>query len=193
MATRRELIILLSLVILIVLLVKLVEFFKVNVVEADASKFVIEDLYSTYPDSDIEIMTVKEKYNNAGEKYFEVKAKVTEDYNTPCPTRMHIYYNYPVQNFVPQPTEYITHNCEVCTEGTCTIAFPEEAVIASHTFEGTDEVDSFIDAHDAAFATVSEEEDKWVVDWDSPVSTSYYSVLLGKDGTIESVEKVEKT
>ena len=196
MANRRELIILISLVIMIVLLVKLVELVKVNVVEADrtsASKFVIEDLYSTYPNADIEIMTVKEKYNDAGEKYFEVKAKVTKDYNSPCPTRMHIYYNYPVQNFVPQPIEYITHNCEVCTEGTCTIAFPEEAVIASHTFEGTDEVDDFIDSHDAAFATVSEEGDKWAVTWNSPVSTYYYTVLLGKGGTIESVEKVDKS
>jgi hypothetical protein len=193
MATRRELLILISLVVLILLLVKLVEFFKVNVVEADASKFVTEDLYANYPDADIDIMTVKEKYNDEGEKYFEVKAKVTEDYNTPCPVRMHIYYNYPVQNFVPQPTEYITLNCEVCTEGTCTIAFPEEAIIASHTFEGTENVDGFIEGFESSHPTVSESEENWEVMWDSPVSTHYYVVVVGKDGNIESVEKVEKS
>ncbi len=193
MATRRELLILVSLIIMILLLVKLVEFFEVNIVEADASKFVIEDLYAKYPNSDIEIMTVKERYNDAGEKYFELKARVTEGYNTACPTRMHIYYNYPVQNFVPQPTEYITHNCEVCTEGTCTIAFSEEAIIASHTFDGTEEVDAFIKLFEAAYPTVSEEENNWRVNWDSPVSTHYYTVLVGKDGSIKSVEMVEKS
>jgi len=192
MATRRELLILVALIVVIVILVKVVEV-RSNVIEADASKFVTEDLYAKYPASDIEIMTVREKHNDAGEKYYEVKARVTKDYNTPCPMRMHIYYNYPVQNFVPQPTEYITRNCEVCTEGTCTITFPEEAVIASHMLAGTSDVEKFIDDFEVAYPTVTEEEDSWRVVWDSPVSTYHYSVMLDKNGNILSVERTEKS
>lgn len=191
MATRRELLILAALVVIILVLVKVMEVSE-SVMEADASKFVTEDLYAKYPGSDIEILAVKEKQNDAGEQYYEVKAKVTKDYNTPCPTRMHIYYNYPVQNFVPQPTEYITRNCEVCTEGTCTIAFPEEAVIASHTLRGTSDVANFIEDFETPYPTVTEEEDSWLVVWDSLVSTYYYSVTVDKNGRIVTVERTEK-
>jgi len=192
MATRREIIVLIVLILLIAGLVKLIELFKTNIVGADASKFVLEDLRSKYPKAEIEIMSITEKTNNAGEKYFEIKAKVTEDAFTPCPKRMHIYYNYPVQNFVPQPTEYITKNCTVCTEGTCTIAFPEEAIIASHTLPGTEEVDRFI-KEKTTYPTVFEENNAWHVIWDSPSSTYYYIVLIEKDGKISAVEKMMKT
>ncbi len=191
MATRRELLILAALVVIILILVKVMEVSE-TVMEADASKFVTEDLYAKYPGSDIEILAVKEKQNDAGEQYYEVKAKVTKDYNTPCPTRMHIYYNYPVQNFVPQPTEYITRNCEVCTEGTCTMAFPEEAVIASHTLRGTSDVARFIKDFETPYPMVTEEDDSWLVVWDSPVSTYYYSVTVDKNGRIVTVERTEK-
>lgn len=192
MATRKEIIVLVVLVLAIIALVKIIEFFSVNVVEEDASKFVLEDLHSKYPEADMEIMVIRDMYNENGEKYYEIKAKVTEYPLTPCPERMHIYYNYPVQNFVTQPNEYITSNCEVCTEGVCTIAFPEEAIIASHTFEGTEAVHSFVTEQDTAFPVVSEENNDWVVVWDSPVSTEYYIVTVGKGGSIESVEEIAK-
>lgn len=191
MATRKEIIVLVILVLLIVAMVKVAEVFRTNVIEGDTSKFVLEDLNSKYPDADIEIMIIKEKTNDAGEKYFEIKAKVTKNPFTTCPERMHIYYNYPMQNFVSQPTEYITKNCEVCTQGTCTIAFPEEAIIASHTFNGTEEVQTFIN-RGTSYPVVSQESNAWIVKWDSPASTYYYVVTVGKDGTITSVEKVNK-
>ncbi|NYZ76976.1 hypothetical protein H0O02_01530 [Candidatus Micrarchaeota archaeon] len=192
MATRKEIIVLIILVLLIVLLVKLAEFYKTNVVEADASKFVFEDLHSKYPNADIEIMSMRDGYNDAGEKYFEIKTKVTEGAFTPCPERMHIYYNYPVQNFVSQPTEYITSNCRVCTGGTCTIAFPEEAIIASHTFAGTEAVHAFVTESEAAYPSVVEGSDRWTITWDSPVSTHYYAVIVGKEGTLVSAEDIQK-
>ncbi len=192
MATRKELTVLVVLVVLIILLVKVVEFFKVNVVEADASKFVLEDLYSKYPGADIEILVIKEKLNEENAKYFEIKAKVTTGALTPCPERMHIYYNYPVQNFVPQPKEYITRNCQVCTEGTCTLAFPEEAIIASHTFEGTEDVHRFVTEKESAYPLVAENNNDWVVTWDSPVSAEYYVVIVGKDGELISAEEIMK-
>lgn len=192
MATRKEITVLIALIVLIVILVKVVEFFRVDVEEADASKFVVEDLHSKYPSADIQIMVIKEKENDEGEKYFEIKARVTEGALTACPERKHIYYNYPVQNFVPQPTEIITANCMVCTEGTCTIAFREEAIIASHTFEGTESVHEFITGDESAYPAVVEEDDDWVVTWDSPVSTEYYVVRVSKGGDSVSVEEVAK-
>ena len=192
MANTREIAILVVLILAIVLLVKAIEFFKPDVQEADASKFVVEDLHSKYPTADIEIMVIRELHNDNDEKYYEIKAKVTKDPLTPCPERMHIFYNYPVQNFVTQPTEYITRNCQVCTEGTCTIAFPEEAVIASHTFEGTEAVHDYITQYDDAVPVVSEADDKWTVTWDSKEASSYYIVTLGINGKIESVKEIEE-
>ena len=110
MAIRREILLIVLLLLVIALLVKLVEFFQVNVVEADASNFVLEDLQTRYPAADIQIMTITPMYNERGGRYFELKAKVTEDAESPCPRRSHLFYNYPVQNFVPQQPEIITSN-----------------------------------------------------------------------------------
>ncbi len=191
MATRKEIVVLIILILAIVSLVKIIEFFKVNVQEADASKFVLEDLYSKYPGADIEIMVIKELYNDQDEKYYEIKAKVTENHLTACPERMHIYYSYPVQNFITQPNEYITSGCKVCTEGICTIAFPEEAIIASHTFHGTEAVHEYVTTQNAV-PSVTEDNNDWVVTWDSAMSTEYYIVTIGKNGNIESAEEIAK-
>ena len=102
MAIKRELLLIVALLLVIAVLVKLVEFFQVNVVEGDASKFVLEDLRNKYPTADIAIMTITSKTNDNNQRYFEVKARVTQDPDTPCPERSHIFYNYPAQNFVPQ-------------------------------------------------------------------------------------------
>ena len=69
MEIRREVLLIALLLLIILALVKLVEFFQINVVEADASKFVSEDLRTKYPSADIEIMTITTKYNLEGVKY----------------------------------------------------------------------------------------------------------------------------
>jgi len=192
MAIRREILLIVLLLLVIALLVKLVEFFQVNVVEADASKFVLEDLRTRYPAADIEIMTITPKYNERGGRYFEVKAKVTEDAESPCPRRLHLFYNYPVQNFVPQQPEIITNNCAVCTEGICTIAFAEEAIIASHTFSGTEKVHSYITANRNAVPFVEGAPDSWTVRWNSDTADSYYIVKIHRTGTIVMVKQLER-
>lgn len=184
MAIRRELILILVLLIVIAVLVKAMELFQVNVVEADAGKFVVEDLISKYPGADISVMTFTSKYNDRGDKYFEVKARLTVNPWSPCPERSHIFYNYPVQNFIPQPPEVITRNCVICAEGICTIAFPEEAIIASHTLAGTGAVQSYLDAHSDAVPAVTEAADSWSVRWDSPAADSFYVVDIHRNGTI---------
>ncbi|MFH0884315.1 MAG: hypothetical protein V1861_01235 [Candidatus Micrarchaeota archaeon] len=194
MAIRRELLLIIGLILIIAVLIKLIEFFQVNVVEADASKFVMEDLRNKYPGADISIMTIIQKTNPGGAQYFEVKAKVTENPNSPCPERSHIFYNYPAQNFIPQPAEVITSGCSVCNEGICTIAFSEEAIIASHTFPGTGAVTSYINSNDAVSPSAAEKVDteSWLVKWDAPGALTYYLVNVHRNGTILSVNEVAK-
>lgn len=187
MEIRREVLLIIMLLLVITVLVKLVEFFQVSVVEADASKVVREDLSSKYPTADIEIMTILPKEGPSG-NYFEVKAKVTSNPESPCPERTHIFYNYPAQNFVPQPPEVITSNCVVCTAGICTIAFPEEAIIASHTFYGTGDITAYILANSNAIPNVKEKQESWEVTWYSQTTNAYYVVTIHRNGTITSVK-----
>jgi len=192
MAISREVLLIVLLLIVIAVLVKLIEFFQINVVESDASNFVREDLRTKYPLADIAIMSITSRYNEAGGKYFEVKARVTEGADTSCPERMHIFYNYPAQNFVPQQPEVITHKCTVCTEGICTIAFPEEAIIASHTRKGTSDVHSYIQSNGNAVPTVTEKTDSWEVMWNSETADAYYVVNVHRNGDILGIERVAK-
>lgn len=195
MALRRELLLIIGLILVIAALIKVIEFFQVNVVEADASKFVLEDLGSRYPGADIAIMTIIPKTNANGARYFEVKARLTENPQSPCPKRSHIFYNYPAQNFIPQPAEVITSGCAVCSEGICTIAFPEEAIIASHTFAGTSGVHSYVLAYPDAVPAVAEKFDteSWLVKWDSPAAASYYLLDIHRNGTILGIKESQKS
>lgn len=193
MAIRREILYILVLLLVIVLLVKVMDLFSVEeVVEADASNFVLEELHTNYPTADVQIMGITSRNNKQGGHYFEVKAKVTEDPQSPCPKRSHLFYNYPAQNFVPQPPEIITRNCVVCTEGLCTIAFPEEATIASHTFFGTEKVNVYILSEQDAVPLVEENPDSWTVVWNSETALSFYVVKIHRDGTIMNVSRLGK-
>jgi hypothetical protein len=192
MAIRRELILIVALLLSIAVAVKLIEIFNVSFGEkADASKFVLEDLHSKYPGADIGIMSITQM--GSGEvRYLAVKARVTENAETPCPERSHIFYNYPVQNFVPQTPEIITKGCHVCTEGLCNLAFPEEAIIASHTFKGTEAIASYIASYGDAIPVVTETTESWLVKWDSGASAYYYVAEIHRNGTVLSVKKIAR-
>ena len=193
MHLKREVLLIFVLLIMIVVLVRAVDFFSITVEQGDAAQFVLEDLQVKYPDSDVAILETSEMMNNAtGLGYFEIKAKVTQGLETPCPRRVHIYYHYPVQNFVPQPADVITQDCRVCTEGTCILNFPEEAIIASHTFEGTEDVSMFIVQASAA-PSAQDMDDFWRVRWDSAEASFFYDVDVGKDGELLDVTKVNKS
>ncbi|MBI2079342.1 hypothetical protein HYT84_01135 [Candidatus Micrarchaeota archaeon] len=189
---RKELIVIIFLVVAIFLLLSLVQFYKVNIEQADARKFVTEDLKGRYPNADIEIIGIEDKTNNDSEKYFEIKAKVTKNSASPCPERTHIYYNYPEQNFISQPPDHITKDCKVCKEDKCVIGFSEEAIIASHTLPGTEDVDSYIKTYKGSVPTAFETGKGWVVKWDSDLSAYFYEVTLSKDGKIVGKEKLKK-
>ena len=190
MLIKKELLIVLGLAVIVILLAAALTYFSVNVESADAGKFVLEDLRTKYPKADIEVLEVKEKFNADNKKYFEVNARVTEDYESACPKRSHIYYNYPVQNFVPSPAEKITtSSCTVCTSGSCIINYPEEAIIASHTLAGTSEVHSFIQTQVAASVSSSTVGSYWLVRWSAPNITYLYEVKIAMNGTVVSVSK----
>ncbi|MBN1170204.1 hypothetical protein JXA56_04205 [Candidatus Micrarchaeota archaeon] len=179
---RRELHLVFVLLLIAILLVIFTPFFRPALDQEGASNFVLDDLKSKYPGADIEVMSVTEQLNDHGERYFELKTKVTKYPDRPCPERFHVFYNYPEQNFVPQPKEIITMNCKICTEGICTIAFKEEAIIASHTFPGTGQISSFIESHPEASPSVAENAESWNVIWHD--ETGGYEIEIHRNGTI---------
>jgi hypothetical protein len=173
-------------------LIGAIDFYKKNIEQGDARKFVMDELKSKYPLADSEIVSVEEKTSEKG-KYYEIKAKVTQEAAGPCPERMHIYFNYPMQNFVSQPPEYITKDCKIlCQASPCPILFKEEAIIASHTLPGTEGVNDYIATYKAAFPVVDERKDSWMVKWDSPLSASYYEIEISKNSTIISQAQKKK-
>lgn len=155
--------------------------------ESDASRFVLDDLKNKYPNAELGIIKIEEKANKEGAKYFEVKSKVIMDQQTRCPKRSHIYYNYPAQNFVAAPPEYITKNCTVCTEGICTIAFEEEAVIASHYLDQSEVVSQFIENN--ATHNVSENQGNWSVIWTNAANQKM-EVDISRDGRINQIRRI---
>jgi len=158
----------------------------------EAISFVMDDLQNKFPDADYEILDVKEKSND-GNMYYEIKARVTNYPDSPCPERMHVYYNYPEQGFAVHPPDIITHNCEYCGsgKGQCIILFDEEAIIASHTLPGTEQVDDYIREYDAR-PGVSYEDGVWQVVWDSPTASYGYVVKISSNNKLLSVERVDK-
>jgi len=143
--------------------------------QEDAKKFFLEDLKTKYPDADIrEVIEIIEMKTKEGENYYQLKARVTYGFYTPCPERLDIQYEYPPKNFVAQPPAYITKGCEICkNQENCIIAFPEEAIIASHKFDGGEKVREFIkENQDAKPMARFESEyknytDIWLVKWSS--------------------------
>lgn len=156
--------------------------------EEGAKKFFLEDLQNKYPNADVrEIMEIIPSTRTDGSSYYQLKARVTTGMATPCPERMHVYYDYPPKSFVAQPPEYITRGCQVCiNEPKCILAFPEEAIIASHTYNGTEKIDKFIHDNADAIATATPYESLgnyssvWQVHWESAVSPYYFNVVLSK-------------
>ncbi len=156
--------------------------------QEDAKKYFLEDLKEKYPHAEVlEITEIINMSASDGAPYYQLKARVTNGLSTPCPERLDITYDYPPKNFVAQPAEYITRGCKIClNEPTCTIAFPEEAIIASHTYQGAEMVSDFIKANSdaeptARFAdTYANETGVWIVKWISASTGKGYQVALSR-------------
>lgn len=186
---QKEWKILIGLVLLIALFILLTPKPQPKPDKVTVKQIILEDLHNKYPNANVGILSIAKKTNGNNETYYNIKSLVVLNYKTPCPERMSIYYNYPDQNFVPQPPEYITKNCKVCVNELCTILYPEEAVIASHTFSGTESVAQFLEKNPDAKHTVSKvaggNGTLWLVNWTS--ETQGIGVQLYDNGTIEYV------
>ena len=153
-----------------------------NVTEQDAVSFVLDDLKAKYQDAEVREVVEKSLIDGS----WTIKAKVTYNYSTPCPVRMHLYYDYPKKGFIISPAEYVTKGCKVCQSGTCVIGTPEEAIIASHTLNGTGIAASYLVYNNNAipdaklYTEYSSDGTKyknvWLVRWSS--ATANYDVLV---------------
>ncbi len=145
---------------------------------------ILDDARAKYPNADIvDIINVTEIGSGAS-KYFQVKVRVTEGYNSTCPKRYHLEYFYPNQRFEPSEPELVTNDCSFCSNGNCLIAFEEEAIIASANAPGTRGVKSFI-ANNNATPLVMVEGNEWNVLWRAENSSVKISIL--GNGYVENV------
>ncbi len=145
-----------------------------KVEKGDAENFVLQDLQVKYANADkISIIETTDRGD-----YYEILARVTFDYYTKCPRRIHLYYLYPKQGFEPQPPEYITKNCEVHD---MPIAFEEEAIIKS--WRDNPIVEGYIDSLGAE-PTVNRIEGGWEVTWMGNADY-YYKVVVNETGETE--------
>lgn len=165
--------------------------------ESDARKFFLENLAQNYPSADVrEIMDVLSLDDG---KTLRLKARVSSGLSTPCPERLHIYYNFPAKNFVYE-LENITSGCVVCRDTPqCVVLWPEEAIIASHIYPGSKSVEEYIleypDATpDAAFLKeYAGRQNMWEVKWDSPSADYYILVHLSQtQNAITDAKSIQK-
>ena len=169
-----------------------------NVTEKDAISFVLDDLKAKYPDAEIREVVEISKSDDS----WYVKAKVTYNYSSPCPVRMHLYYDYPKKGFIISPAEYVTRDCKVCQSGTCIIGTPEEAIIASHTLNGTETATGYIRYNPNAKPEAklysgydldgTKYKDAWLVKWSSATANYEVYVLVLNEGQVISVWEAGK-
>lgn len=167
--------------------------------EEQVKQLITEDLRANHPKADV-ISIVSTELKDGS---WKVKGRVTYNSSTQCPERIHVTYDYPRFGFVPNPPEYITSNCLACAGAKeCKIAFEEQAIIASHTFTGANEVSQFVYTHPDAVASAGAYDNYfhktqnktysniWLVEWSSPTTDTSYKTLLDKNtGTILNVEQ----
>jgi hypothetical protein len=157
-----------------------------QITEYDARNFVRNDAQSKYPEADIEVIST----NNSGGSW-KMKVRATLNASSPCPTRIHLYYDYPAMQFATRPPEYITRDCKVCVNvQECVILFPEEALIASHTFPGTDDIGGFLSRNQNAVGMAEEKAsykdytNVWFVQWNTDSAAGSYSIYMDDRGKV---------
>ena len=189
MQQRRLVVYIFGLIVVAILIAAGMTFYKTKVLSDDARSYVLEDMRAKNPDADVVEIFFWEEKANAEDSYFLIKARASEGLNTPCPKRTHYTYYYPEQNFVPEPPERITVGCAVCEGAGCVIAFPEEAIIASHTNSGSSSVHAFVTRYTDAVPSVTEQSDRWAVEWNSETVGYGYDVEIAKDGEIIGITR----
>ncbi|MDD2655536.1 MAG: hypothetical protein PHQ80_02605 [Candidatus ainarchaeum sp.] len=191
MQQRKLAIYIVLLIIAAVVIAVSTKFYETKVLSDDAEEYVLEDLRAKNPNADtVGIISWENRVNVDGSSYFEIKASASEGLSTPCPKRTHYQYFYPEQNFVPNPPERVVSGCTVCEGMGCVIAFPEEAIIASHTNSGTSAVEGYIQRYGDTVPSVKQVDGEgWTVTWRSPSASYGYKVEMESNGDISSISR----
>ena len=140
--------------------------------ETDAKKFFMEDLEQSYPDADVREIIYINRIGEGPGSYFVLKARVSMRMYTPCPERIEVEYHYPARNFLKRD-EKIVQGCKVCIDSkpNCHVSYPEEAIIASHTYNGTKQVKDYLDSYPNAIPNAllldyyNQIKNVWQVEW----------------------------
>ncbi|MEM3609684.1 MAG: hypothetical protein QW076_02120 [Candidatus Anstonellales archaeon] len=144
-----------------------------NVITSEEEKKVIlEDLISKFPNSKIEEIGISKSDGNRVYSFYVIKTE-----STLCPERFKVDYIYPKNHFVPEILT-ITSNCEVCKNrdnNLCVIAFPEEAVIASHKFNK--EVKAFLEKSKRLSYNVVKYENFYEVKWTNELNETIVAIV----------------
>ena len=166
--------------------------------EEDARTFMVEYLKQEYPNADIvEVQSIDRKEGN-----YELKNRVSIGISTKCPQRLHFITKYPETGItseafvLPPPEEIVGKNCKVCQgKDNCQILFEEEAIVASHTMQGTQRIQEFLEAYPSAMATANlrEEyaglENVWLVKWNSNDASVPVTAIISRDtGEVKGIE-----
>jgi len=179
-----------AILLVLILVVSLVVFSSRGMPTKDeALRFVQEDLEAKYPEALTEVLLAEKDGGN-----WNIKARVTFDAGSACPSRFHVDYKYPEFGYVVRE-DWITKDCQVCINlprDKCVIFFEEEAVIASHTRMGADVVSNYVVEHPDAVPIARFYGDRgypvdepvfyevWLVSWSSQSDNSTLNVLLRK-------------
>ena len=166
-----------------------------NSQEVDAKKFFEEDLAESYPYADVREILSTKKVSTGASEYYVLKARVSSGLDTPCPERIEVEYNYPSRNFV-KTDEKVVSGCTVCIEDkqNCHISYPEEAIIASHTYKGTQRVSDYIKTYSDAIPQAyllpdfEGERNVWEIKWGSQnASYSITAYISQKNNDVLSI------
>jgi hypothetical protein len=190
MQQRKLAIYIVLLIVAAVIIAVSMKFYETKVLSDDAEGYVLEDLRAKNPNADsVQIISWESRVNVDGSSYYEIKASASEGLSTPCPKRTHYEYFYPGQNFVPNPPERVVSGCTVCEGAGCVIAFPEEAIIASHTNSGTAAVQGYIQRYADARPSVKQVDGGWEVTWRGASAPYGYVVAMEGNGDISSISR----
>ncbi|MFH0818142.1 MAG: hypothetical protein V1909_05945 [Candidatus Micrarchaeota archaeon] len=158
--------------------------------EYDAKNFVVNDAQGKYPEADVEVLSTNYSQNS-----WKIKVKATLNASSSCPERIHLYYDYPAFQFSTRQPEFITKNCQICINvPECVIVFPEEALIASHTFPGTEAVKTFLVQHPTAkgnakqLSSYKNFRNVWKIEWGEwkgPEVQGLYEMMDERGSVIE--------
>lgn len=139
---------------------------------------VLKDAQSKYPGARIELVESSKSGSDDVFRFYVLRKE-----SSMCPERLQITYTYPKNRFVPDVVE-ITTGCKICKTEKCVIAFPEEAVIASHAYN--DRVREFLSLNPDSRPYVSASANGFTVVWKSSGGQSIIAEV-GSDASVTLV------